>query len=122
MLRLCSDPPAPCSAGICLSTTFLPSIPIWSTSLHTKPNLFFFFSSRRRHTRSLCDWSSDVCSSDLILVDHPPDRRLPWFGVILNRPRTQAHHIVEARSVLDILCRDLIACIHVTGLDRKSVV
>src|SRR5438034_9498349 len=29
-------------------------------------DLFFFFSSRRRHTRSLCDWSSDVCSSDLI--------------------------------------------------------
>src|SRR5438132_14244045 len=25
----------------------------------------FFFSSRRRHTISLCDWSSDVCSSDL---------------------------------------------------------
>src|SRR5947207_15292865 len=39
----------------------------------------FFFSSRRRHTRSLCDWSSDVCSSDLFeaerqalaLMDHP---------------------------------------------------
>src|SRR5271168_4883399 len=28
-------------------------------------NLFFFFSSRRRHTRSYGDWSSDVCSSDL---------------------------------------------------------
>src|SRR5438034_11588281 len=28
--------------------------------------MLFFFSSRRRHTRSLCDWSSDVCSSDLI--------------------------------------------------------
>src|SRR2546427_5095228 len=27
--------------------------------------LFFFFSSRRRHTRFDCDWSSDVCSSDL---------------------------------------------------------
>src|SRR5271170_6343051 len=27
---------------------------------------FFFFSSRRRHTRSTRDWSSDVCSSDLI--------------------------------------------------------
>src|SRR5690349_23469368 len=27
--------------------------------------LSFFFSSRRRHTRSLRDWSSDVCSSDL---------------------------------------------------------
>src|SRR2546430_11117097 len=27
---------------------------------------FFFFSSRRRHTRFDCDWSSDVCSSDLL--------------------------------------------------------
>src|SRR5690242_16747850 len=27
--------------------------------------LLFFFSSRRRHTRLTCDWSSDVCSSDL---------------------------------------------------------
>src|SRR2546430_9554059 len=27
----------------------------------------FFFSSRRRHTRFDCDWSSDVCSSDLKL-------------------------------------------------------
>src|SRR5207249_8373122 len=27
--------------------------------------MFFFFSSRRRHTRSKRDWSSDVCSSDL---------------------------------------------------------
>src|SRR6266480_6706219 len=29
---------------------------------------FFFFSSRRRHTRLTCDWSSDVCSSDLAQV------------------------------------------------------
>src|SRR3989442_10304970 len=29
--------------------------------------LFFFFSSRRRHTRCGRDWSSDVCSSDLVL-------------------------------------------------------
>src|SRR5215469_17129004 len=29
---------------------------------------FFFFSSRRRHTRSLRDWSSDVCSSDLLAM------------------------------------------------------
>src|SRR5689334_4857738 len=32
-------------------------------------DIFFFFSSRRRHTRWNCDWSSDVCSSDL--VGHP---------------------------------------------------
>src|SRR6267378_7510536 len=31
-------------------------------------SLLFFFSSRRRHTRSLRDWSSDVCSSDLEFV------------------------------------------------------
>src|SRR5205814_4881664 len=30
---------------------------------------FFFFSSRIRHTRCLSDWSSDVCSSDLLLTD-----------------------------------------------------
>src|SRR5260370_9286541 len=29
-------------------------------------DVFFFFSSRRRHTRFKCDWSSDVCSSDLV--------------------------------------------------------
>src|SRR5882762_10684181 len=29
---------------------------------------FFFFSSRRRHTRFKCDWSSDVCSSDLVFT------------------------------------------------------
>src|SRR2546427_7998686 len=36
--------------------------------------LYFFFSSRRRHTRFDCDWSSDVCSSDLHfqLPDHHP--------------------------------------------------
>src|SRR6266568_9633816 len=28
--------------------------------------VFFFFSSRRRHTSWNCDWSSDVCSSDLV--------------------------------------------------------
>src|SRR5688572_33392684 len=31
--------------------------------------MLFFFSSRRRHTRFDCDWSSDVCSSDLLLDD-----------------------------------------------------
>src|SRR6266480_649435 len=32
---------------------------------------FFFFSSRRRHTRLTCDWSSDVCSSDLNTQSFP---------------------------------------------------
>src|SRR5262249_59979320 len=32
----------------------------------------FFFSSRRRHTRLVSDWSSDVCSSDLAIASTPP--------------------------------------------------
>src|SRR5260370_9957291 len=32
--------------------------------------ILFFFSSRRRHTRFKCDWSSDVCSSDLARYLH----------------------------------------------------
>src|SRR5216683_6045484 len=40
--------------------------------------MFFFFSSRRRHTRSDRDWSSDVCSSDLFAVDrHGRGRQYP---------------------------------------------
>src|SRR2546430_8057945 len=48
---------------------------------------FFFFSSRRRHTRFDCDWSSDVCSSDLGPGGHrdrrghaPSGRRGPDLG------------------------------------------
>src|SRR5262249_38003645 len=51
--------------------------------------LFFFFSSRRRHTRLVSDWSSDVCSSDLKPLGAgwgacsrslaPPGKELPGF-------------------------------------------
>src|SRR5437868_15538909 len=49
----------------------------------------FFFSSRRRHTRSKRDWSSDVCSSDLQLY--------AWSG---DRRRLEKHFDV-ARRILD---------------------
>src|SRR6266542_221312 len=42
--------------------------------ISTRLTLFFFFSSRRRHTRCYRDWSSDVCSSDLV----PPAYRFPY--------------------------------------------
>src|SRR6266480_4395162 len=46
----------------------------------------FFFSSRRRHTRLPCDWSSDVCSSDLIeaggLIAAPEPEREASSGLI----------------------------------------
>src|SRR5438094_9773141 len=47
--------------------------------------MFFFFSSRRRHTRSYGDWSSDVCSSDL----RSSVRRTTW-GVSTGSPATAA--------------------------------
>src|SRR5690242_20910784 len=41
---------------------------------------FFFFSSRRRHTRLTCDWSSDVCSSDLFCHLQP---KAPPPGLVI---------------------------------------
>src|SRR5690349_21900486 len=41
--------------------------------------VLFFFSSRRRHTRSLRDWSSDVCSSDLFTVASLILAGLSWW-------------------------------------------
>src|SRR2546422_6102816 len=44
---------------------------------------FFFFSSRRRHTRCSRDWSSDVCSSDLCLLvvsKKKPEELLKFIG------------------------------------------
>src|SRR3989442_2970513 len=42
--------------------------------------LLFFFSSRRRHTRCGRDWSSDVCSSDLLLfLTQPGSKKWRWL-------------------------------------------
>src|SRR5438270_2735514 len=46
--------------------------------------LLFFFSSRRRHTRFDCDWSSDVCSSDLRRFQHA------ILGLSRQKARTRA--------------------------------
>src|SRR6266480_5168059 len=47
---------------------------------------FFFFSSRRRHTIFTCDWSSDVCSSDL--------RKFPWPR---SGPPLASKHVLRSR-------------------------
>src|ERR1039457_3451200 len=42
---------------------------------------FFFFSSRRRHTRLQADWSSDMCSSDLVArLERLPPTEIGWFN------------------------------------------
>src|SRR5699024_11529502 len=47
--------------------------------------MYFFFSSRRRHTRSKRDWSSDVCSSDLSSSNVSP----VYFDVYTNYADTE---------------------------------
>src|SRR5260370_28094775 len=67
--------------------------------------LCFFFSSRRRHTRFKCDWSSDVCSSDLA-------------GVII----LYLQRLTELRQVEDDyarFCQEQPR--HLTGHDRERI-
>src|SRR2546429_5288913 len=75
---------------------------------------FFFFSSRRRHTRCSRDWSSDVCSSDLLLpIDHPgtvgsvsehSDKK--WRVVQKNKSFQPHLTVVRVGSVVDFPNRD----------------
>src|SRR5207253_6324646 len=54
---------------------------------------FFFFSSRRRHTRWPRDWSSDVCSSDLLLVEgHQPALLVPQLAQLEGEPGVRSRH------------------------------
>src|SRR5256884_4528302 len=87
---------------------------------------FFFFSSRRRHTRCSRDWSSDVCSSDLVLA--PPRPRVSrGLGIAsgagqLRHPQNSGstevaktpwalrseEHTSELQSRLHLVCRLLL--------------
>src|SRR5437762_9533360 len=69
----------------------------------------FFFSSRRRHTRYIGDWSSDVCSSDLQSIDVPAVEALNDFAV--------AHHGPAHAAQRDALARGALA---EAAADRKS--
>src|SRR5438094_3081214 len=57
--------------------------------------IVFFFSSRRRHTRSYGDWSSDVCSSDLVWPGNVPEDRHSGVGPrVLDHSRKQREVII----------------------------
>src|SRR5256886_12020294 len=63
----------------------------------------FFFSSRRRHTRFDCDWSSDVCSSDLpsrCPVVDVLDRRLAVAELGAAQPHLKALGIAIGRLAI----------------------
>src|SRR5260370_18686760 len=92
---------------------------------HVHDESFFFFSSRRRHTRFKCDWSSDVCSSDLDVnwaeIEEPNSKvrthPVRWlqllavsiFAIVLLTPVLGASDLSRYREFQ-------------LGIDRKSVV
>src|SRR5438034_4270208 len=62
--------------------------------------MYFIISSRRRHTRSLCDWSSDVCSSDLADAPGLPPVQLDDAADAERlEPRAQAERHEERRMM-----------------------
>src|SRR2546429_2288360 len=79
---------------------------------------FFFFSSRRRHTRCSRDWSSDVCSSDLLYINGGGIQLLSKISsgklALLPRKRLFAkeerseEHTSELQSRLHLVCRLLL--------------
>src|SRR5260221_1800881 len=83
-----------------------------------------FFSSRRRHTRSLCDWSSDVCSSDLGWVAHVDRPKVGLLEIAVDPVRIgvdEGDSILADSGVVAEL-RQQIGDVAVDGGDRKSVV
>src|SRR6202048_5515313 len=68
-------------------------------SLHFHRIMMFFFSSRRRHTRSTRDWSSDVCSSDLGSASTDSDVYARYTHVMAADPRSEERRVgKECRS------------------------
>src|SRR5690242_21036227 len=85
---------------------------------------FFFFSSRRRHTRLTCDWTSDVCSSDLRVMlplvscrlvgvtrspcalPRAPPKASGTFTV--NDDTRSEEHTSELQSHVNLVCRPLL--------------
>src|SRR2546430_13362726 len=82
----------------------------------------FFFSSRRRHTRFDCDWSSDVCSSDLAVGDEREKVRALDAGAddYVTKPFGTEEFLARLRAVM----RRSPDSGHVARaeIDRKSVV
>src|SRR5689334_12221101 len=84
---------------------------------------FFFFSSRRRHTRWNCDWSSDVCSSDLENIDGA-DVVVVSSAIKRDNPelvaaRDQRLPVVRRAEMLAELMR-LKSCVAIAGTHGKT--
>src|SRR2546429_8422208 len=75
-------------------------------------SFFFFFSSRRRHTRCSRDWSSDVCSSDLIEIQ---------LDVLRRRVPATPEQAASALANLQQTVRNEAAELRQTGTDLRPL-
>src|SRR2546430_4701829 len=66
----------------------------------------FFFSSRRRHTRFDCDWSSDVCSSDLEYSALQQEDYMDLYAHLQSLPPLQ-QQILRMRFGQDLSCSEI---------------
>src|SRR5690242_21146815 len=97
--------------------------------LGPSPHVFirpFFFSSRRRHTRLTCDWSSDVCSSDLgkgVCFDSGGLSLKPGSGMMGMKGDMGGAAAVTGTMMALATRKAKVNAVGVIGLvDRKSVV
>src|SRR5689334_24011168 len=102
---------------------YVKALPLAKYSIISVKLSDFFFSSRRRHTRWNCDWSSDVCSSDLGLAAAARAGDRPGRGVPGGDPAGlgltggPSHRVTVAHRGGSRLTRS-----GTPGQDRKSVV
>src|SRR3989475_6526112 len=79
---------------------------------------YFFFSSRRRHTRFDCDWSSDVCSSDLT---RPSVLRLAGCGFLTGLALAAKHSGVLMFPILFLLAIAEVALGSRAGVETPQI-
>src|SRR5207302_5257908 len=65
--------------------------------------IYFFFSSRRRHTRFSRDWSSDVCSSDLLYKELSCQNTSRIVRDILSNLNLYLERLHRGRSILVLI-------------------
>src|SRR5438046_6891714 len=96
---------------------------------------FFFYSSRSRHTRLVSDWSSDVCSSDLVPFEQERDvrersrrdegdARLEQLGQQIGGVRSHRRseeHTSELQSLTNLVCRLLLEKKKITEYNGRTI-
>src|SRR5206468_8741345 len=75
--------------------------------------VLFFFSSRRRHTRSDRDWSSDVCSSDLFKPGNRAARYFAGFGA--GQQKIEVECVLKNKTTGEVVAKEVITDRKVAG-------